>query len=104
MAQAGGHTDGALCITVQPGINSRGGTPISASPGTIERRRQDGAPLVGQHEARCPTIPLNQIADHHVLRGGVRDTGLLPIGVRRETEEQQLFRDSEFGGDRVGGT
>jgi hypothetical protein len=63
-----------------------------AAPSSLtfrEQRRQHGAPLFGQREARGPSVALDKAADHHVLLRGVRDAGLLPIGVRRETEEQQ---------------
>jgi hypothetical protein len=38
-----------------------------------------------------------------MLRGGMRDAGLLPIGVRRETEVQDAFGHGEFGRDRFRG-
>lgn len=56
-----------------------------------EQRGEHCAPLVGQHEVR--PVGLDQISDDHVLSRGVRHAGFLPIGIGREAEKQDTFRD-----------
>jgi hypothetical protein len=46
-----------------------------------KQRRQHGAPLVRHRVAHGGVIALDQAADDHLLRRGVRDAGRLPIGV-----------------------
>jgi hypothetical protein len=49
--------------------------------GSREQRREDRTPLFGQTSARRHLIALDQAADDHLLRRGVRNAGRLPVRV-----------------------
>ena len=71
-------------------------------PSLAEQREQHVAALLGQHEAGCGLVAIDQAPDHHVLRRRVCNARLLPVGIRGEAEEQESFRDGGFSGGCFG--
>jgi hypothetical protein len=67
---------------------------IAAVPLTVpvaaKQRRKDRAALLGQGEAPRGQ-PLDQAADHDLLRGRVRHAGAVPIGSGGEAEQEHPF-------------
>jgi hypothetical protein len=75
-------------------------TRAPAGSALPKQRREHRVSLIGQHIAARDPFALDQPTHHHLLRRGVRDAGALPVGLGRETEQQDALRHEEAGCDR----
>lgn len=75
---------------------------VSALPGAEPSPRSSSAPSTARPwsvstKRRCRLIALDQTAHHHILRHGVGNACLLPIGVRGEAKKQEALGHGEGG-------